>query len=146
LWAAEIDHSWDHLLNEAKEVYDLWKSAGKSAGDALGKNYGFTSSYQARAIISRAGMAATQDLELNAFSIGGVGFITGTMEMFSTTARYVRENSPFETTFVITGCSGYIPNEAAYDYRSYEADTGYFAKGTAEKLSEQYVQMLNDLG
>lgn len=146
MWEAEIDHSWDHLLNEAKAVYDLWKSAGKSAGDALGKTYNFTSSYQARAIISRAGMAATQQLELNSFSIGGVGFITGTMEMFSTTSQYVRANSPFETTFVITGCSGYIPNEAAYDYRSYEADTGYFARGTAEKLAEQYVKMLNDLG
>ena len=145
MWEAEIDHSWDHLLNEAKAVYDLWKSAGKTAGDALGKTYNFTSSYQARAIISRAGMAATQQLELNSFSIGDVGFITGTMEMFSTTAKYVRANSPYDTTFIITGCSGYIPNEAAYDYRSYEADTGYYARGTAEKLAEQYVKMLNDL-
>ena len=145
MWEAEIDHSLDHLLNEARQVYDLWKSAGKSAGDALGKTYNFTSSYQARAIISRAGMAATQQLELNSFSIGDVGFITGTMEMFSTTAKYVRANSPYDTTFIITGCSGYIPNEAAYDYRSYEADTGYYARGTAEKLAEQYVKMLNDL-
>lgn len=37
---------------------------GKTAGDALGKTYDFTSVYQARAIISRAGMAATRDLEL----------------------------------------------------------------------------------
>ena len=35
--AVDVDHSWDHLLNEANEVYDLWKSAGKSAGDALAK-------------------------------------------------------------------------------------------------------------
>ena len=146
MWEAEIDHSWDHLLNEAKTVYDLWKTAGKSAGDALGKTYNFTSSYQARAIISRAGMAATRELELNSFSIGNLAFITGTMEMFSTTAKYVRANSPYDITFIMTGCSGYIPNAEAYDYRSYEADTGYFAKGTAEKLSEQYVQMLKDLG
>ena len=145
MWEAEIDHTWDHLLNEAKQVYDLWKTAGKSAGDALGKTYNFTSSYQARAIISRAGMAATQQLELNAISIGDVAFITGTMEMFSTTAKYVRANSAFDTVFIITGCSGYIPNEAAYVYRSYEADTGYFAPGTAEKLAEQYVTMLNDV-
>jgi hypothetical protein len=145
MWAAEVDHSWDHLLNEAKAVYDLWKTSGKSAGDALGKTYNFTSSYQARAIISRAGMSATREVELNTISIGGVGFITGTMEMFSTTSQYVRANSPFETTFVITGCSGYLPNAAAYDYRSYEADTGYYAKGTAEKLADQYVQMLNEV-
>ena len=145
MWAADVDHNWDHLLNEAKAVYDLWKTSGKSAGDALGKTYNFTSSYQARAIISRAGMSATRELELNTISIGGVGFITGTMEMFSTTSQYVRANSPFETTFVITGCSGYIPNAAAYDYRSYEADTGYYAKGTGEKLAEEYVKMLESV-
>jgi hypothetical protein len=145
MWAADVDHSWDHLLNEAKAVYDLWKSAGKSAGDALGRTYNFTSSYQARAIISRAGMSATRELELNTISIGGVGFITGSMEMFSTTSQYVRANSPFETTFVITGCSGYIPNAAAYDYRSYEADTGYYAPGAGEALAEEYVKMLESV-
>ena len=90
-------------------------------------------------------MAKTTKLELNSFSIGGVGFITGTMEMFSTTGRYAKEHSPFDTTFIITGCSGYIPCAEAYDYRSYEADTGFYAKGTAEILSEQYVKMLNDI-
>jgi len=138
----EIDHSWDHMLNQANEVYDLWKSAGKSAGDALGKTYGFTSSYQARAIRSRAGMGATTQLEINAFSICGVGFTTGTYEMFSVHGMYVKENSPFDIDVIITGNSGYIPTPEAYDYRSYEADTGYYAKGTAEKLAEEYVKML----
>ena len=40
----EVDHSWDHLLSEANQVYDLWKSAGKSAGDALAKTYNMSSS------------------------------------------------------------------------------------------------------
>ncbi len=142
IYEAEVDHSWDNMLSAANEVYDLWKSAGKSAGDALGKQYGFTSSYQARAIKSRATMAATRSLEVNAFRIGGVGFTTGTYEMFSDQGLYVKENSPFEVTFIITGNSGYIPSEAAYDYRSYEADTGYYAKGTAEKLAANYVEML----
>ena len=143
---AEVDHSWDHMLEQANEVFDLWKSAGKSAGDALGKQYNFTSSYQARAIRNRAKMAATRRLELNAFSIGEVGFITGTMEMFSTTSKYVRENAPFGTTFVITSSGmGYIPCKEAYDYRSYEADTSFYAKGTAEKLAELYVEMLNKI-
>ena len=31
----QIDHSWDHMLPQANEVFDLWKSAGKTAGDAL---------------------------------------------------------------------------------------------------------------
>jgi len=141
----DIDHSWDHMLEQANEVYSLWKSAGKSAGDALGKKYGFTSSYQARAIRARAAMDATAELEINAFSIGGVGFTTGTYEMFSDHGLYVKEHSPFDVTFVITGCSGYIPTPEAYVYRSYEADTGYYASGTGEKLAEAYVQMLGQV-
>lgn len=142
---AEIDHSWDHMVDAANEVYDLWKSEGKPAGDALGKTYGFSSVYQARAIRTRAKRDLTEQLELNAFCVGGIGFTTGTYEMFSNAGLYVKANSPFETTVIMTGNSGYIPAAEAYDYRSYEADTGMYAKGTSEKLAEKYVEMLNGL-
>ena len=143
--AVDVDHSWDHLLNEANEVYDLWKSAGKSAGDALAKTYNMSSSYHARAIRSRASMGKTIDMELRAFCIGDVGFTTGTYEMFSNSGLYVKENSPFETTFIITGNSSYVPADIAYTYRGYEADTGYYARGVAEQLAEKYVEMLKSI-
>ena len=44
---AEVDHSWDHMIKEANEVFDLWKSVGKKEGDQLGATYDFTSVYQA---------------------------------------------------------------------------------------------------
>lgn len=141
----DIDHTWDHMLEQANEVYELWKTVGKAEGDALGKTYGFTSSYQARAIRSRAAMGASTQLELNVFSVGGVGFTTGTYEMFSDQGLYIKDKSPFDITFIITGNSGYIPSEEAYAYRSYEADTGYYAPGSAEKLAEEYVRMLNEI-
>ena len=145
IFDAEIDHSWDNMLDQANEVYDVWKSEGKEAGDFLGAKYNFTSVYQARAIKARASMEQMQPLELNAFSIDGIGFTTGTYEMFSDAGLYIKANSPFEITVVCTGNSGYIPSAAAYDYRSYESDTGYFAKGTAEKLAEKYVELLNQV-
>ena len=137
-----VDHSWDHMLDKANEVYDLWKSAGKSAGDALAKTYGMSSSYQARAIKSRAKMGQYLQMEMNTFCIGGIGFTTGTYEMFSDNGIFVKENSPFETTFVITGCSSYVPSDIAYTYRGYEADTGYYARGVGEAMADQYVEML----
>ena len=142
---AEVDHSWDHMLPQAQEVYNLWKSEGKDAGDKLGATYGFTSSYQARAIRTRASLPATQKRELRAFRVGPIGFTTGTYEMYSDHAEYVKENSPFDITFVITGCSGYIGNKASYEYRSYETDTGMFAAGTGEKMAEEYVNLLNTI-
>ena len=145
MYNAEIDHSWDHMLPQANEVYDLWKSTGKSAGDALGKQYGFTSSYQARAIRTRANKPATEQFEIHAFSVGGLGFISSHCEMFSTCGLYVREHSPFETTLIFTGNSGYIPDMASYDYRSYESDTGMYAKGTCEDMAKTFVEMLNEI-
>ena len=142
---AEVDHSWDHMIKEANEVFDLWKSVNKTEGDKLGATYGFTSVYQARAIRTRYDLPATQPRELRAFRIGPIGFTTGTYEMFCDHAMYVKENSPFELTFVITGCSGYIGNKAAFEYRSYETDTGMFASGVGEKMAEEYVKLLGAL-
>ena len=141
----QIDHSWDHMINEANEVYDLWKTQGKTAGDALGAQYGFTSSYQARAIRDRKKMSLTGELTIGAFRVGPIGFTHGTYEMFSDHSNYVKENSPFEITFLITGNSTYIPSSEAYDYRSYEADTGFYAQGTGEQLAKEYVNLLNTL-
>ena len=142
---AEIDHSWDHMINEANEVFDLWKTVGKTEGDRLGATYGFTSSYQARAIRTRYDMGATATREMRAFRVGPIGFTTGTYEMYSDHAEYVKANSPFDITFVITGCSGYIGNKASYEYRSYETDTGMYVSGTGEKMAEKYVELLNTL-
>ena len=142
---ATVDHSWDHMLVQANEVYEVWKSQGKEAGDALGATYGFTSSYQARAIRSRASMALTIPMEINTFCIGGVGFTTGTYEMFSTNALFVKENSPYETTFVICGTYTYMPADIAYTYRGYEQDTTFYARGTGEQFADQYVKMLTEM-
>ena len=142
---ANVDHSWDHMLPQANEVYDIWKTQGLEAGNAAGLKYGFTSSYQARAIRSRASMGIYIAMEMRAFSIGGIGFTTGTYEMFSDNALYVKENSPFETTFIITGNSSYVPSDIAYTYRGYEVDTGFYARGTGEQLAQKYVEMLNEV-
>ena len=138
----EIDHSWDHMVDKANQVYHLWQTESKAAGDALGRTYGFSSSYQARMIRLRSTMFPTEQLEINACRVGGIGFVNGTYEMFSDAGLYIKRNSPYEITFVISGNHTYIPSAAAYDYRSYEADTSLYTKGTAEKLAEEFVSML----
>ena len=142
---ANVDHSWDHMLNEANKIYELWKSTDKATGDAAGKEYGFSSVYQARAIRSRANMGSIIDMDVRAFSIGDVGFTTGTYEMFSTNSMFVKENSPFETTIIITGNYSYVPAQVGYTYRNYEVDTGFYAEGTGELLADNYVEMLKEL-
>lgn len=142
---APIDHSWDHMLPQADEIFTLWKATDKPTGDEAGKKYGFSSVYQARAIRSRAKMEASKTLEVNAFRVGGVGFTTGTYEMFSESGIQVKARSPYEFTMVLTGNSGYIPSDRAFENRCYESDTGFFAQGTAEILVDKYAELLEKI-
>lgn len=141
----QIDHSTDDLVPQAQEVVDLWKTQSKEAGDKKGAEYGFSSVYQANTIVEKAQLGKSLMMELRAFRVGDLGFTTGTYEMFTESGKYVKDNSPFEITFIITGNLLYIPNEAAFAYRNYEADTTYFVKGTAEELTDIYVQLLQSL-
>ena len=142
---APVDHSWDHMLPQAQEVFDLWKATDKPTGDELGKKYSFSSVYQARAIISRSKMDATRSLELSAFRVGGVGFAVGTYEMFSESGLEIKSGSPYPYTMVLTGNSSYIPSRRAFANRCYESDTGFFAEGTAEFLVAEFLKLLQQI-
>ena len=145
VYAAEVDHSLDHKILEAREVYEYYQLTDITTSRPLAHQYGFQSAYQARAVISRANMAATIAMDTFALRIGDIGFIGGTYEMYSSASRYVRENSPFTTTVIICGNNSYVASEAAFDQNTYEAVTGFYARGTSEKMAEHYVSMLNDL-
>jgi hypothetical protein len=143
--SVDIDRSWDYMLEQANEVYDLWKSAGDEAGAVLAKSYGFTSVFQARAIRDRTARGTTEELQANAFRVGGIGFASCTYEMFAQNGAAIKENSPYEITLVISSNSSYIPNDAAFEYRCYEADTGFYARGTAERMVDNFVEMLKEM-
>ena len=142
---AQIDHNWDHMISEAMEIHNMWKSDGWDAAAKKCKEYNFSSVYQSRAIRQRASKPKTERMIVAAFRVGSIGFTQGTYEMFSDHSRYVKENSPYDINFIITGNAGYISSAAAYDYRSYEADTGMYAKGVGEDLAKEYVRLLESL-
>lgn len=142
---AQVDHSWDHMISEAMEIHNMWKADGWDAAAEKCKEYNFSSVYQSRAIRQRASKPKTERKLVGAFRVGPIGFTAGTYEMFSDHSLYVKEHSPFDINFIITGNAGYIPSAAAYDYRSYEADTGMYAKGVGEQLAEKYVELLNSI-
>ena len=144
-FVVEVDHSWDHMAAEASKVVGVWKQQGLEAGHKLAREYGFSSAYHANAITTRSVYKGEQTKTLTAVRLGDVAFINNDYEMFCDHGEQVKDSSPFEVTFVITGCSGYIANEAAYDYRSYESDTSPYVKGTGEKLAEEMARLLNTL-
>ena len=71
-------------------------------------------------------------------------------EMFSGSSLAIKEQTPFDMTFIIS-CSGphvgYIPTSDAYEYDHgcYESQTSKIPQGTAEILVEKYVSMLTEI-
>lgn len=144
-----VCHDDEELQAEAREVYDLWTSTGdRDVGNKRALELGLRSVYHAAGILARPSRPQSDTMEINAITIGGMAFVTAPYEMFSVNCMAIKENSPYDMTFVAT-CSNenhwYTPSAEAYDYSCYESNVCYFAKGAAEATSEKLVEMLNGL-
>lgn len=141
VFEATVDHSEDDRLEQAQIVKD-------ADSQTLAIEYGFGSLYHARAVVSRYKMPATRSMELDAFCVGDLAFVTAPYEMFTHSSMDIKTHSPFGTTVVCSCANGsysYIPAAEAYDYGSYESHQAYFVKGTAETLVDRYITMLESL-
>lgn len=137
-------------LEDAKKAREVISQYGNSAPEsrAAVAQYGFSSVYQATAIVARAGRGETQTMTLNTMTIGQLSFVFAPYEMFSENGRYIKENSPYDMTFVIT-CSedhqGYLPSVNGFRVECYESHVTVYERGTAETLAQTYVQMLTEM-
>ena len=109
---------------------------------------GFVSIYHASATIRRKSRPASGTMELNAFRVGQLAFVTSPCEMFSVQGESIKAHSPFPMTFVC-GCAneykGYLPSRSAFEYHCYESCTTFFARGTGEAAAERLVDMLREI-
>ena len=138
---------------QAKEIQSLVAQLGSSHNDvkALVSKYGFPSVYEATGLVSRASYPETYSMDLHLMTIDGVSFIFAPFEMFGVTGRDIKDNSPYDMTFVITcsenagGHMGYLPHEYGCEEGFYEYDVTKFARGTAEDLAVTYVELLTEM-
>ena len=137
-------------LAEARIVREVASKYGNGAVEtkAAVAEYNFSSVYQATAIVARNGRGETQTMTLNAMGVGELGFIFAPYEMFSENGKFVKDNSPYALTFVIT-CSenaqGYLPSVNGFRVECYESHVTTYERGTAESLADTFVEMLNKL-
>lgn len=136
-------------LEQAEEVWALYESTGnRDAGNALAYEYGLSSVYHASAIIGRASWPESWHFPFHATRIGNFSFINAPYEMFAASGKFIRDNSPFQTTFIIS-CSndseGYFPTIEAFEYGCYESFTCAYARGIAEDSADAFVAMLKEL-
>lgn len=146
-YAAEARRDSAEKVAQAKEVMAL--EEGSDAQIALMTKYGFESLYAPRVILSCNSKTVTShNLYLSAISFGDLSFIGAPYEMFDNNGMQIKEGSPFNTTFILTGSGGYwayMPSiEYWNEYGGYEVDDTMFAKGTAEKLVAEFLRMLNE--
>ena len=149
LFQAQRDHTEDRKVEDAKKVQALWRKTNDYAQCVeFGSPFGVMSPYHADSIIMRSGKKEICKMELDAVAVGELGFITAPYEMFCSNGKFVKEHSPFPTTFVISCANGqnnYIADDAAFDYGSYEVHNRALVRGTAEKLADTFVDMLKEL-
>jgi len=149
VYEAAVNHDDEDKQEEAKQVNDLYKSTNsRDEGNKLARKLGLSSVYHASAILARPSRPQKDTMDISAISIAGIGFVAAPYEMFAASGTYIKENSPFDMTFICSctnGAHGYLPTAVAYDYGCYESFTSYFAKGTTEAVAEKYVEMLNGL-
>ena len=156
--SAKVNHTYDHVLNEAKMVQDFFK-AGHTAGETATYAHQLSaernldrrinSYYHANRIVSNAGQGQTKEITFYAWSFGEVAGVVIPYELFDTSAMQIKEASPFVRTFICgysyPSYGGYIPTEEGFANGGYEADNSNFAPGTAEAMVEGYVEMLNKM-
>ena len=134
------------IAGEVRAYYEEGHTIAET--QRFAETLGIASLYHANAIGSRGGLGDHLDIEINAISIGDFAWCLAPFEMFDTTAKYVRDNSPYDYTFVTgysNGGNGYFPTEYCYEYGAYESDTTKVAKGTAEAIADHFVEMLTEL-
>ena len=148
-FTGETDHSMDHKVNEARYLQDIL-DAGGNFNDYMdfAQEHGFNSKFSPACVIRKAGYGDTRTTGVFAFSVANLGFAVVPFEMFDTNGKFVKDNSPFAETFVLT-CANqhntYLPSALGYQNGGYEVDQTYFAPGTGEVIADLYVEMLTEL-
>lgn len=136
-------------LAQAQEVVAVHEAQGREASEALAEQYGLYQRVEAYAIVRRARAGDTRSMNLSVMSWGDeVSMLFAPYEMFSESGSAIREKTPYGMTFLAAcanGGNGYLPTLEACEYGCYESYTTYFERGTAEKLVDEYLDMLTKL-
>lgn len=104
--------------------------------------------YEKKWIGIRAQLGPTRAMTLRTLAVGDLGFVSAPYEMFGEQGKYIKDNSPFKTTVVMTcgeGDNSYVSNIAGFEYNCYESQVCFYARGVAEQAAKDFVSMLEEL-
>lgn len=148
---AKLDGLSKEKINKAIEIAENFYSAKTTASEAntAARELGFSSVYECGTVRSLAKFHnndTEREVGFWALTMGELSFASAPYEMFCQTGTQIREGDKATTTFVVThanGSNGYIPSEDVWDNLGYESVTCPFEKGTAERIAEKLIEMVN---
>lgn len=137
-------------VGQAQEIVQTYTTYGTSAQQTkdLIYKYGFSSYIEAGWTVKRSGLDDTRDMEMKVFAIGNLSFVFAPYEMFGEQGQFIKAKTPYPMTFIATcseGDNSYIPSEAGFDNKTYESQVSYFARGNAEKIADEYINLLTQM-
>ncbi|MBR5295294.1 MAG: hypothetical protein IKU24_01740 [Clostridia bacterium] len=136
-YTAQCKIDSEERFNQAKEV---------SGGRADPATYGFASKEEADYAIYYGTSEPTMEIPFTVIAFGDVAFASAAYEMFHKNGSFIRENSPYKTTFICTlahGVNGYVPTAEGYEHGGYETWNCRFVAGSGEKFADEIVRLLN---
>ena len=137
------------MYMQASEVMALKRQSGIDAANELAKEYGLYLYLEASSILNRAEYPDQIPITLSTLSIGDyLSFAFAPYEMFSENGSYIRANSPFNMTFLVScanGSESYIPSTAAMEYGCYEGYVTRYERGSGEAFAKEFVDMATEL-
>ena len=103
---------------------------------------------EASRIVRMMSMPDEKELCMTAISVGDAVFAGFPGEPFTEVGRQVKANSKFALTIpacCANGYEGYFPVQSAFEEGGYEVLTTSYAKGSAEKVLEASIEIVNSL-
>ena len=87
-------------------------------------------------------------MSLFALKVGDLAFACAPYEMFGESGMHIKEFAPYAMTFIMSCCNdsrSYLATKLAFNHGCYEVDSRWYPVGTAEKLADEFVEMLKEI-
>lgn len=145
-----LDHTEDPaLVAKCEEINNEWQEkADRNLSNKRAREIGLNSIYAVRGVLMRQQLPESENMDIAAFRVGDLGFVTAPYEMFGTNGMFIKEYSPYAMTFVVSCANhaqAYLASDLAFTHGCYEVDTRRFPRGTAERLADTFVEMLHEI-
>ncbi len=128
-----------------KQAKEITAAGAGPEGKALLEKYGFVDSMEVFFTVYYKDLEPTQYAPFTAVGFGDIAFVSAPYEMFHENGSFVREHSPYKTTFVCTlahASNGYVPSAIGYEHGAYETFNCRFVAGSGEKFADEMVRLL----